>query len=98
MTEYRIKKKFNIDIAIIATVLFQNNRITEATKYIQFEIKDTTDVELIEEVNNNILKSMQRKILFEENINDESYLLINENFKLYGNNIKNRNNNKIKEN
>ena len=55
---------FNIDISLAEFIIYHNTTINAVTKRIPNEIKDTNDLDVIEEVNNNIMKAMSTKLKF----------------------------------
>ena len=73
---------FNIDIALFDFIIYHNTTINAITKRIPNEIKDTDDLGEIGEVNNNIIKSMSRKLKFKANIFEHNYLLLCNNIKV----------------
>ena len=79
------KNNFDIDIAISEFIIFYNNSFNNVTKRIPIDIKDLTNVEEITEINKNIIKSMSRKLKFEQNVFEKDYLLLNDNIKLNNN-------------
>ena len=59
---------FNIDISLAEFITYHNITINAVTKRKHNEIKDIDDLDIIEEVNNKIIKTMHRKLKFKANI------------------------------
>ena len=70
------KEKFNLDIAIEEAIDYHNNRKLKSTGYKPAEIKDTSNADIIKEVIKNIIKSMRRKVKFDQKALKNTLLLI----------------------
>ena len=62
MNQKRKKNNFDIDIAIINAVEYHNNRVLNSTGFKPKEIRHFEDELVINQVINNIVKSMKRKV------------------------------------
>ena len=69
------KKKFNIEISLEEFIIYHNNNIHSATKRKPIDIKDLDE---INEINLNIIKSMSRKLKEESNIKENDLLLLSD--------------------
>ena len=79
------KEKFDIEVSIEDAIDFHNNRKLKSTGYKPIEIKDTTDENIINEVIENIIKSMKRKVKHELKLLKNTLLLICPNIELKSN-------------
>ena len=84
------KEKFNIEISLENFLIEYNNSIHSATKRKPIEIKDLDDLDEIEEINLNIIKSMSRKLKDELNVQKDDFLLLFDNIKVNKNTIQTR--------
>ncbi len=57
-----MKDKFDLELELDNFILFYNNKVHSVTGYAPNELKDIDDPVLIEEVQNNIIKSLSSKI------------------------------------
>ena len=55
---------FNIDISLAKFIIYHNTTINAVIKVIPNDINYTDDLDVIEEVNNNIMKAMSTKLKF----------------------------------
>ena len=79
------KEKFDIEVSIEDAIDFHNNRKLKSTGYKPIEIKDTTDENIINEVIENIIKSMKRKVKIDQKLLKNTLLLICPNIELKSN-------------
>ena len=70
------KEKFDLDIAIEEAIDYHNNRKMKSTGYKPADIKDTSNEDVIKEVVENIIKSMRRKVKFDQKALKNTLLLI----------------------
>ena len=59
---WKKKNDFDIEVAIINAIIYHNNRVLSSTGYKPNDIRNTADDKIIQEVTNNIMKSMKRKV------------------------------------
>ena len=78
-------KIFDIEVSIEDAIDFHNNRKLKSTGYKPIEIKDTTDENIINEVIENIIKSMKRKVKHDRKLLKNTLLLICPNIELKSN-------------
>ena len=57
-----LKDSFDIEIALEEAIDFHNNRILKSTGYKPADLRNVEDKNIIDEVNKNIIKSMNRKV------------------------------------
>ena len=76
------KKKFNIEISLEEFIIYHNNNIHSSTKRKPIDIKDLDE---INEINLNIIKSMSRKLKEESNIKENDLLLLSDNITVNNN-------------
>ena len=67
---------FDLEIEIEEAIEFHNFRTIKSTGYKPIEIRHIEDKKIIEEVNNNIIKSMKRKIKNKNKVRKNTLLLI----------------------
>ena len=76
-----MKDIFDLELELDNFILYYNNKIHSVTGYAPNQLKDIDDPVLIEEVQNNIIKSLSSKIKNnKENIKDCCFVLLSANF------------------
>ena len=53
---------YNIDVPLLDAIEFHNNKVHSSTKFKPIDLKDITDIEIIEKVKNNIKNTVGKKI------------------------------------
>ena len=87
---------YNIDLPLLDAIEFHNYNVHSSTKYKQIDLKDITDIEIIEKVKNNIKNTVGKKI-FKNNsllLEKGDKLLINNNITITKTSIILKNKNK----
>ena len=72
------KNKFDLEIEIEDGIDFHNFRKLKSTGFKQVELRHNEDEKIIEIVNNNIIKSMKRKLANKKNLKKNTLLLCQE--------------------
>ena len=86
LDEYEKKlDKFNIDVSLIDAINYHNSTVHTITKYEPNFLRNITNESLIEEVVNNIVNCMKRKIKKNKILPKNTLLLLNEEIELKGN-------------
>ena len=80
------KNDFDIEVAIINAIIYHNNRVLSSTGYKPNDIRNIADDKIIQEVTNNIVKSMKRKVDKYTKCPENTLLLITKNIILKGEN------------
>ena len=78
------ENEFDLDDAILSAVNFHNNTVHSSTKYKPIFLRDITDINLINKVNENISQCITTALKYKNNylLDKDDYILINDNIKI----------------
>ena len=78
------KEEFDLEDAVLSAVNYHNNTIHSTTKYKPFDLRDTSDLNIINKVNENIKKCIIAALKYKDTylLDKNDYILINNNIKV----------------